>query len=248
MIFARLPLEKLPPQTASSAGTGFLLGTGVIVTNVHVVATCTKETLDSISTANKHVKFSRIIADGNRDLALLVPVDNLTNGLELAAKDRPEPGTEVTTWGYPFLYNGASPLFSLGYVAGYRNEIKNNQTVKHIVVNGAFNHGNSGGPLLVARSNEVIGIVVLTYNFYPPEIQNIIDDLQTHIAGFRYSVTRPDGSKQSLSDGQLAAIVLNEFYQKTQVMIGEAIAGSELRAMIKEHASELPATSALTKK
>jgi hypothetical protein len=34
-------------------------------------------------------------------------------------------------------------------------------------------------------------------------------------------------------------MVLNEFYQKTQVMIGEAVASSELAAMIKEHSSEL---------
>jgi hypothetical protein len=34
-------------------------------------------------------------------------------------------------------------------------------------------------------------------------------------------------------------MVLNEFCQKTQVMIGEAVAASELAAMIKEHSAEL---------
>jgi hypothetical protein len=34
--------------------------------------------------------------------------------------------------------------------------------------------------------------------------------------------------------------VLNEFYEKTQVMIGEAISVSELKAMLHEHLTEIP--------
>jgi len=222
------------------AGSGFLLDTGIVVTNVHVVATCTEQTLVGITTTSKHIKFSHIISDADRDLALLIPAEKLTNGLKLAVKDSPEPGTSVSTWGYPFLYNGVSPLLSVGYVSGYRTETKNNKTVKHVVVNGAFNHGNSGGPLLVSHSSEVIGIVVLTYNFYPAEVRKIIEVLQAQQSGFMFDATRPDGSKQQFSEAQLTAMVLNEFYQKTQVMIGEAIAASELAAMIKEHASNLP--------
>lgn len=39
-------------------------------------------------------------------------------------------------------------------------------------------------------------------------------------------------------------MVLEEFYEKTQVMIGEAISASELVAFLKEHAAELPKTEA----
>ena len=49
------------------------------------------------------------------------------------------------------------------------------------------------------------------------------------------TLTRPDGSREPLSEARVTAIVLNEFYEKTQVDIGEAIASSELAAMIKEH-------------
>lgn len=225
-------------------GSGFLLDTGIVVTNVHVVATCTEQTLRGISTANKQVTFSRIIRDAGRDLALLVPTEKLTNGLKLAAKDSPVPGTTVSTWGYPFGYNGISPLLSVGYVSGYREDTSSGKAAKHIVVNGAFNHGNSGGPLLISHDNEVIGVVVLTFHFYPPEVKKIIDALSNQTFGFMMgTVTRPDGSKQELSEAQITAMVLNEFYEKTQVMIGEAVAGSELAAMIKEHSSELPSTS-----
>lgn len=225
-------------------GSGFLLDAGIVVTNVHVVATCTEQTLVGISTANKQVKFSRVILDAARDLALLVPAEKLASGLKLAAQDSPVPGTTVSTWGYPFGYNGISPLLSVGYVSGYREDASGGRAVKHIVVNGAFNHGNSGGPLLISHDNEVIGVVVLTFHFYPAEVKQIIDVLMNEKGGYMVGeVTHPDGSKEQLSESYITAVVLNEFYQKTQVMIGEAIAGSELAAMMKEHSSELSATN-----
>jgi hypothetical protein len=49
--------------------------------------------------------------------------------------------------------------------------------------------------------------------------------------------------EQWLSEAQLTGMILNEFYQNTQVMIGEAVAGTELAAMLKEHSSELSTTS-----
>jgi S1-C subfamily serine protease len=191
-----------------SSGSGFLLDPGIIVTNVHVVATCTDNTLVGISRSNKPLRFSRIILDADRDLALLIPMEKLTNGLKLAAKDTPLPGTIVSTWGYPFLYNGASPLLSVGYVSGYREDTSSGKAIKHIVVNGAFNHGNSGGPLLISHDNEVIGVVVLTFNFYPREVKQIIDKLSTQNSGFMLgTITHPDGSKEDVSEAQVTAMV-----------------------------------------
>jgi hypothetical protein len=212
-----------------------------MVTNSHVVGSCDAQSLVAIGTSNERVNFTSIIKDTNRDLALLVPAEKLSGGLKLATDDSPEPGTTVSTWGYPFVYNGASPLLSVGYVSGYHDvNSADGKIVKHIIVNGAFNHGNSGGPLLVAHNNEVIGVVVLTYNFYPPEVKTIIDGLEKMQSGFQMAtITKPDGSKQQLSEAQITAMVLDEFYQKTQVMIGEAIAASELTAMLSEHASAL---------
>ena len=228
----------------ASVGTGFLLANGVMVTNSHVVSTCTEQTLFGISIENQRITFSRIIKDTDRDLALLVPVGELRNGLKLAATDSPEPGLSVTTWGYPFVYNGVSPLLSVGYVSGFR-EVKSEsgKSVKHIVINGAFNHGNSGGPLLLARDNEVIGIVVLNYNFYPAGVKKLIDQLSTQQFGMQWTLNLPGGGTKNVSESQITAAILDEFYQKTQVMIGEAIAASELAAMMKEHAAEIPAVS-----
>jgi S1-C subfamily serine protease len=228
-----------------SAGTGFLLNSGVIVTNAHVVASCDERNLSGVTDKNQRIRFSKVIKDEGRDLALLLPTERLTNGLKLATKDNPPPGTIVSTWGYPLLYNGATPLLSVGYVSGFRVDNSHGKGVKHIVVNGAFNHGNSGGPLLVSHSNEVIGIVVLTFHFYPPQVKQIIDVLAKQKWGMMMgTVTKPDGTQEQISEAQLTAVVLDEFYQKTQVMIGEAISASELVEFMKEHAAALPHVSA----
>ena len=125
-------------------------------------------------------------------------------------------------------------------MSGFRQDDAHGKSVKHIIVNGAFNHGNSGGPLLIARNNEVIGVVVLTFHFYPPQVKQIIDSLAQQGSGLQVgTMTKPDGTKISVSEAQITAMVLDEFYQKTQVMIGEAIAGSELKAMLKEKETEL---------
>jgi len=72
------------------------------------------------------------------------------------------------------------------------------------------------------------------------KFKQIIDGLLAQPSGLQMAtITRPDGTRQPVSEAQLTGMVLNEFYQKTQVMIGEAIAGSELRAMLNEHDSEL---------
>jgi S1-C subfamily serine protease len=222
------------------AGTGFLIDSGVMVTNSHVVGSCNEATLVGVTAQNQGIRFSKVIIDSKRDLALLMPEKALHGGFKLAAKDNPSPGTTVSTWGYPLLYNGASPLLSVGYISGYRDDLSSGTSVKHIVVNGAFNHGNSGGPLFVSHNNEIIGVVVLTYHFYPPEVKQIIDMLENQGNGFMMATRRrPDGTNQTISEAQVTAIVLKEFYEKTQVMIGEAIAASELKRFLAEHTKEI---------
>ncbi|MGO4514577.1 serine protease [Terriglobus sp. 2YAB30_2] len=225
-----------------SFGSGFLLNNGVLVTNAHVVNDCTGQQLAGISTSNKEITFSNTILDNVRDLAILIPSKAISGGYALGADVTPEAGTRVDFWGYPFGYNGTFPLLGVGYVAGYRTSRDNGGSVKHLVVNGAINHGNSGGPLLVSQQNEVIGVIVLTFHFYPPEVRQIIDAMAANSgSGVVYNYTRPDGTKGGLMEAQLTAAVLDEFYNKTQIDIGEAITASELRQFMQEHVADLPA-------
>jgi Trypsin-like peptidase domain len=226
------------------AGTGFLLDNGLIVTNHHVIGTCEAGDLLVISSSSKRVVIDQCVFDEDRDLALLKPTEKLSGGLQLARDDISPPGTSVSTWGYPFLYNGYYPLLSVGYIAGYRYiQQPNKKNIKHIVVNGAFNHGNSGGPLFVAQDNKVIGIVVLTYHFFPEYVETAIKTLQDPKGGGfssgRFSWTDSSGHTTQLMDNQVIGMMLQEFYQKTQVMIGEAISVSELRGFLSEKRKEL---------
>jgi hypothetical protein len=229
------------------AGTGFLLSNGLIVTNRHVIGACEARELRVISSSSKRVTVSQRIFDEDRDLALLMPAEKLSGGLELAAIADPLPGTAVSTWGYPFIYNGYYPLLSVGYIAGYRDDLRpDGKRVKRIVVNGAFNHGNSGGPLLMAQDNKVIGIVVVTYHFFPAYVDSTIKAMKEPHGGIytgSFSATDASGKTVSLSDQQVVGIILEEFYQKTQVMIGEAISASELRHFLADRKKELALVS-----
>jgi S1-C subfamily serine protease len=127
----------------------------------------------------------------------------------------------------------------VGYVAGFLEANQNNKKVKHLVINGAFNPGNSGGPLFVSNDNKVIGVVVAKYILYPPMVEQVIHALENQKSGFVYTAVDPQGNKVDYSEGQLVGMVLEQFYRTAQVMIGQAISVSELRSFLKAKESEL---------
>jgi len=110
-----------------------------------------------------------------------------------------------------------------------------------MIVNGAFNPGNSGGPVFLKNSDKVVAVVVWKHRI----LSNVIS---TAIDGFRHARARsggtftrrlPDGSVQSISDQEVLAQALEDFYNDTQVMIGEAISVSELRTFLADHSANL---------
>jgi S1-C subfamily serine protease len=213
-------------------GTGFVLsGGGIVTTNSHVVASCSAQELVGISSVAEDVKFVDMKTDPNRDLALLCPSKPLPFSLELNGDENPLVETEVETWGYPLSYKGPAPLLSRGYVAGYAmgkdsNGQPTNPPVQHLIVNGAINLGNSGGPLIERTTGKVIGIVVQKWTLGSALTPKIIDGLQN-------SKTATLGGLPVSNEAALA-IALKEIYVASQVMIGEAISVSELNALIKE--------------
>jgi hypothetical protein len=186
------------------------------------------------------ITFSRLVTDVNRDLALLRPTNRLEGGFELGSDNSPRLETRVTTWGFPLIYNGPAPILSVGYVAGYNDAHVGHAVVKHIVVNGAFNPGNSGGPLLVA-DNKVVGIVVWKMRLLPEWVQTLITGFGHSGASVCWVAeeTLPDGTKKGISSEQASGMVLQQFYNTVQVMIGEATSVSELRAFLWDKESAL---------
>ena len=222
-------------------GTSFLLATGIVVSNAHVVQGCSERDLFAVTPLGKRVTFSKLVTDSNRDLAALRPTERLQGGLELGTDGSPFLGTAVSTWGFPLIYNGPSPLLSVGYVAGYNAVKVGAGTVKHIVVNGAFNPGNSGGPLFLSGSDKVIGIVVWKQILFSTGVPTIIDGFKharTKMSG-NFSITQPDGTQKPVSDQEAIGAVLEEFYDTAQVVIGEAISVSELKDFLRERDGSL---------
>jgi S1-C subfamily serine protease len=217
-------------------GTAFLLKSGTVVTNFHVVDGCTAEELWARSPMGQTVSFTKMATDDKRDLAILRTSESLVGGLELGSDAEPAPEAKVKTWGFPLNYEGFAPILSMGYVAGYSPSLAGDRTVKHLVVNGAFNPGNSGGPLILDSNNEVVGIVVTKWNLFSPDIEAFIRGLNNSptmtIGGVIQ--TLPDGTRRTLSNEQATALALQRFYEVSQVMIGEAISVSELKAFLRE--------------
>jgi hypothetical protein len=133
-------------------------------------------------------------------------------------------------------------VLSVGYIAGFDAYHPNpGVTVKHIVVNGAYNPGNSGGPLFLADDDKVIGVVVwkaLLVSNDVPIIVNGLEHSNTRTSG-GLARQMPDGSVQGVSNEEAIGHALNEFYNSVQVMIGEVIAVSELQAFVREKADQL---------
>lgn len=221
-------------QATGSKGSGFLLENGLIVTNEHVVRGCDAHQVLAHSAYGKILRISQLWIDSNRDLAILRPAEILADGLALGDSSTIQVGESVTTWGYPLGYNGPTPLLSVGYLAGFMLHQAGELKKKHLVVNGAFNSGNSGGALFRSSDNKVIGVVVSKHAPISQYHHSAIEALANNSSGVTYAATNENGDVKRFVESQLVAELLIHMRNLTQVMIGEAIAVEELTAMLSE--------------
>jgi S1-C subfamily serine protease len=225
------------PKT-NSKGTGFLIKSGYIITNEHVIRGNSHNEIVAHSPYRNVIAFSSMIVDAEKDIAVLKPSKELEGGLELYTDDNLLVGASLSTWGFPLGYNGPAPLLSVGYLSGFsiRHIDNTKHYIKHLVVNGAFNPGNSGGPLFLANDNKVIGIVVSKHAPISKYHQSAIDALASGgSGGMAFTRTDSSGKKTRVVESQVVAEVLMYFREMTQVMIGEAISVSELKAILSEN-------------
>ena len=147
-------------ELQSSVGTGVvILDTGVILTNIHVVAGAKRISL-TFATGME----SDAVVTGTRpqdDLAVLqaVTIPDDLMAATLQSTSGLAPGDHVTAVGFPF---GFGPSVSSGVVSGLGREFRTPEgqriLTNLIQFDAAANPGNSGGPLVNA-SGEVVGIV-----------------------------------------------------------------------------------------
>lgn len=217
-----------------SKGTGFLVEGGLVVTTAHVVAGARPSEVIGIDVEGNHVVFRQVWLDARRDLAALRPARRLTGGLVLAgAAEELEPGMAVSTWGYPLGHVGTTPLLSVGYLAGFAATESRRGLVKQLVVNGAFNAGNSGGPLFRAGEGTVIGVVASKHAPMSPFVSSAIEALSTNPRGSSYTARNAQGEQREYVESQLVAEVLTYLHGLAQVMIGQAVCASEVRRFLR---------------
>ena len=220
-------------HNTNSGGTGFLHVSGQVVTAQHVVEGCSDPAVLGVSGAA--TKVTKIVMDKELDLALLTLAMPIKEPILPLSKDSNFAiGLQVSTWGFPGGYNSLTPLLSVGYLAGV-NELQtaSGKTVRRLIVNAAFNRGNSGGPLLNIETGEVIGVVSSKLTPIPLTVEAALEALRNQTSGFRYTVTRPDGTQQKLSEGQIVAQVLQHLRSQVQLVVGTAVTIEDLRSFIK---------------
>lgn len=218
----------------NSKGTGFVIIGGYIITNWHVIKNCNASDVVVLSSSGEIYKVNNIVFDVNLDLAILTLESSIKSELELCLGTQ-ETEIKVQTWGYPLAYNGPSPILSVGYIAGFIDfkNTKEAPIVKRYIINGALNPGNSGGPLLLAGTNKIIGIVVAKHAPIPNFLLSALEVLEKNKNGLQYNAVNEKGENISFAESQIVAALLKHQRELTQVMLGEAIVVDELVSFLK---------------
>lgn len=144
-----------------------IVDSGIILTNLHVVAGAEKVTVTFHDGLESDVELVR--AYPQNDLAV-IKAKKLPDDLQpatLGTTQYLKPGDEVVAVGFPF---GIGPSVSAGVVSGLDREFRSGDGKKVLTgliqFDAAANPGNSGGPL-VTMTGEVVGIVTALYNPTP---------------------------------------------------------------------------------
>ncbi len=155
-----LGVDENGGELERSVGTGVVIvDSGVILTNLHVVAPASKLVLTFADGLESEASVVALHPD--QDLAVLqaktIP-DDLTAATMRSTKDLAL-GEDVVAVGFPF---GIGPSVSAGVISGLKREYHSPEG-KRVLTNliqfdAAANPGNSGGPLVTAEG-EVVGIV-----------------------------------------------------------------------------------------
>jgi hypothetical protein len=123
-------------------------------------------------------------------------------------------------------------MLSAGYLAAMDAHLIGDRQVSKWVVNAAFNSGNSGGPLMLIETGEVIGVVSSKLAPISPFAQQALAAMEANQSGVAYTQTLPDGSSRNLVEGQIMAMIMNELRSQVQLVIGYAVLLDDLRRFL----------------
>jgi S1-C subfamily serine protease len=217
-------------------GTGFLHRSGKVITAYHVVQPRPLEEIRIATSGGELIEVTNCISNTNLDLAVLSLVKPLSGpSFGINTNEALEVGTPVMTWGFPGGYDGLTPLLSVGFISGSQITISPlGVPIEHMVVNAAFNGGNSGGPLIDAENRTVVGVVVSKLAPLPRDIEVKIDGLKKNGLGLRYRGVDASGKSVEVgSESQLLADIINYLRSQVQLVIGYAVPAHYLRDFLK---------------
>ncbi len=136
-------------------GSGFVVASGQVVTNAHVIVGASQLLVRPIGASQTLAVSALLQVDEGADLALL-RVDGLASPvLPLASGDAPSVGDTVYAVGSPL---GLDGTFSQGIVSGYRTV----GDLSLMQLTAPISPGSSGGPVLDA-TGRVIGVAIGTF-------------------------------------------------------------------------------------
>lgn len=216
-------------------GSGFILDSGYVITNHHVVQGCMAADLEVVTSLARQVPMEDLWFDEDRDLAAVKPKSPTKGTFKIEPARKVIVGTQLSAWGYPFAQPGPAPLLTVGFLSGFYEfqAEKTKASVKRLVLNGAVNPGNSGGPL-ISPEGTIVGVIVAKRTLVlPAGLASALKALGDNKSGTQFNGTE-DGKAIAYSESQLTAALLDYYRQVSQVFIGEAIAASELTGFLDE--------------
>lgn len=217
-------------------GTGFLIARGNVLTAAHVIEGADPNDVIILMADGKKIPVDKIAADFDVDIAMLTPkTDIKARALPLAVMEHCPVGSQVSTWGFRAGYFGKLPMLSVGYLSG-KDVIRSpsGKLVGRFVVNAAFNAGNSGGPLIDIESGLVLGIVAGKLAPIPPHIESALKALKNDRSVSAFSVTKSDGTTETVSNSQVLEQVLQYLRSQTQLVVGHAVLTGDIKTFLKK--------------
>jgi len=189
--------------------------------------------LDVVFASGITAKPSAIVAlDANIDIAIL---ELMTPSAEAPLKidlSQPIIGACLHAWGFPLAYSGPAPILSVGYLAGFEARTLAGITRRRMIINGALNPGNSGGPVVEPSSGALLGMAVTKHAPIRQDVLEALEDLSQRTDGFYASNPRGGPSR---NESQIIADVLQYLRSMTQVVIGEAIPAEDIAQFLTEN-------------
>jgi S1-C subfamily serine protease len=210
---------------SNKSGTAFGHRSGQIITAEHVISNCDPTKLQVLASSGATTGVTAVVSDPVLDLALLKPSvsDFVKLPLDITSDPTFTIGAQVATWGFPAGYNGLIPLLSVGHFAGVERYLIPPDTILHKwVVNGAFNRGNSGGPLIETQTAKVVGVISSKLAPIPDKLKSDIKELEEN------------GS----TEGKTIVKVLQYLYMQTQLVIGFATPNNDLKQFLQKNGVE----------